>query len=368
MKGTSALSTAALGGRSSRETSVRLVDDVKGIGKAGDTVTFSLHPSDVTVNEEMDTFMVGYRAPGFRADDACPIQLVGKDQGIFRVFGVNNAFRPVNVLSSIQADIPEVDADTSTDTYMVQERALGGFIPTVTQLNYDEGNQGFDPKVAIGRRIAWALALDRELRVFGTGGLLTTSGNWNANNRVTLGAGAEWNDIAGGNPIQDLFDRISASAQIVTDIWMNPAVAQAMMLSQAVKEHIRWIIGDSQVSQQIAQATATQQNMDFQIPGLPPIHVVGSKVLDEATGQLVHILGDTVILTSSPPGAANTGEDIMTCKTFRRKGPSGNGFTTREFPLERRGLHGGVFMASGHAEQVKMVANNVGGAIFDVIQ
>ena len=36
-----------------------------------------------------------------------------------------------------------------------------------------------------------------------------------------------------------------------------------------MKEHIRWIIGDSQVTQQIAEATATQQNMDFQIPGVP---------------------------------------------------------------------------------------------------
>lgn len=359
--------SAALGSR--REMSVRLVEDVTGLGRSGDTVTFSLHPADVTVNEEMDTFMVGYKPTGFRADEACPIMLVEKDQATFRTFGLNNAFRPVNVLSSIQADIPEVDVDSGTDSYLLQERALGGFIPTVTQLNYDAGNGGFDPRAGIGRRIAWALGLDRELRVFGTGGLLTTSGNWNANNRVTLASGAEWNDPVNGNPIQDLFDRIAASAQPVTDIWLNPTAAQAMMMSQAVREHIRYIVGDSAgLNAQIVQAQANQVNMDFQIPGLPPIHVVGSKVLNESTGALDFVLGDTVILTSNPPGAATSGEDIMTCKTFRRRGPSGTGFTTREFQLERRGLHGGVFLASGHAEQVKMIAGNVGGVIFDVIQ
>lgn len=360
--------TAALAGGNRREYGVRLVENVKGLGKAGDTVMFSLAPSDVTINEEMDTFMVGFRPPGFRADEACPIQLVAKDQAQFRIFGLNNAFRPANVISSIQADIPEVDPETTTDSYLVQERALGGFIPAVTQLNYEEGAGGFDPKAAVGRRIAWALGLDREIRVFGTGGLLTTFGNWSSNNRVTLSSGAEWNDPDGGNPMEDLFDRIQASAQIVTDIWMNPTVAHAMLLSKAVKEHIRSILGDGQVTAQIAQATATQTSMDFVIPALPPIHVVSSKVLNESTGNLDFVLGDTVILTSNPPGAANTGEDIMTCKTFRRRGPSGTGFTTREFQLERRGLHGGVFLASGHAEQVKMVASNVGGAIFDVIQ
>jgi hypothetical protein len=58
----------------------------------------------------------------------------------------------------------------------------------------------------------------------------------------------------------------------------------------------------------------------------------------------------------------------MTCKTFRRRGPSGTGYTTREFNLERRGLHGGTFMASGHAEVIKMISGAVGGVIYNTIQ
>lgn len=363
---TALLSAAALSSGDNRQLSVRLVEDVPGYGKAGDSVMLSLSPSDVTISEEMDTFMVGFKPAGFRADEACPIMLVDKDTAQYRIFGLNNAFKQVNVISSIQADIPEVDPESTLDTYLVQERALGGFIPAVVQENADQGAGLYDPRMAVARRISWALALEREMRVWS---LLTTSGSWNANNRATIAAGAEWNDTANGDPMLDIFDRIEASAQIVTGIFVNPPVAHAVLRSESVRSHMRTMLGDGAVQAQVAAASAAQVNMDFQIPGLPPFHVVSSKVLNETTGLLDFILNDTVVLVSNPgPDQPITGEDIMTCKTFRRRGPSGNGFTTREFPLDRRGLHGGIFMASGHAEQVKMIANNVGGAIFDVLQ
>jgi hypothetical protein len=360
--------SAALSAPQSNQLSVRLIEDIKGLGKKGEAILMALMPSDVTISEELDTFMVGFSPGGFRADEACPIQLVGKDTGYYRVFGLNNAFRPVNVLSSIQADIPEVDPESTFATYLVQERALGGFIPTVTQLNADEGNSSFDPKIALLRRVAWAMALDRELRVFGATGLFRTVANWNANNRATIAAGAEWNDQLNGDPMLDIFDRIEASAQPITDIWVSPPVAHALIRSASVKDHIRTLSGDAALSKEIAAATAAMVNMDFSIPGLPPIHIVGSKVLTESTGALDFILDDTIILTSSPVGAGSSGEDIMTAKTFRRKGPSGTGFTTREFELQRRGLHGGTFCASGHAEQCVMVASTVGGVIYDTLQ
>lgn len=351
-----------LGG--TQQLSVRLVEDTEKLGRAGEVVRLALYPGDVTISEEMDTFMVGFSPPQFRADDVCPIQLVDKDTDQYRIFGLNNAFRAVNVLSSIQADIPEVDVDTTLATYQVQERALGGFIPAVTEYNARNGSSRFDPRAALGRRIAWALALEREVRVWT---LLKTAANWNANNRATIAAGAEWNDADNGDPMLDLMDRIEASAAPITDIWMNPPVAHALLRSKAVKDHLKTLAGDSPQPRQIADATGTQRPMDFAIPGLPTIHVVGSKVLNETTGALDWILDDTVILTAHGTGALG-GDDIMTCKTFRRAGPSGTGFTTREFQLERRGLHGGVFLASGHAEQVVMIAGTVGGAIYDVLQ
>jgi hypothetical protein len=351
-----------------RELSVRLVEDVPGVGRAGESVLMAMSPSDVVNLEDMDSFMLHYTAPGCRADEACPIQLVGLDQGRFRIFGLNNVYKTVNVLSSIQADIAEVDPESTFAQYLVQERALGGFIPAVTQTNIDESSNGFDLKAEVGRRIERSLALDRELRVFGPTGVLTLAANWAANNKATLAGGAKWNDAVNADPIRDIGDRLEASAQPVTDIWLNPTVGHALLRAASVRSYFRTVQGDSPLAAQIADASNTQANMDFSIPGLPPFHIVAGKVLNETTGLLDFILDDTIVLTSNPPGGSAEGDVVMTAKTFRRKGPSGTGYTTREFALERRGLHGGVFLASGHAEVVQMIANNVGGAIYNAIQ
>ncbi len=350
---------------SSHKLSVRLVDEVPNLGRAGQVVTFTLAPTDVIQSEVMDTFMVGFKPTGFRADEVCPVQLVDVDVGKYREFGLNNAFRPVNVLSSIQADIPEVDVDVSLADYRVQERALGGFLPAVTEFNARNGDALFDPKTALGRRIAWALALEREIRVWS---MLKATASWNANNRATIAAGAEWNDPDNGDPMLDIMDRIEASAQPVTGIWLIPPVAHALLRSKSVKDYIRTLGGDSPVGRDIATASATQTAMDFTIPGLPPFHVVASKVLNESTGGLDYILDDTVVLVSEPAGGTTQGDEIMTCKTFRRSGPNGTGFTTREFEIQKRGLHGGTFLASGHAEVVKMISGTVGGVIYDTLQ
>lgn len=348
------------------QLSVRLVEDTAGLGRAGQVVTMTLAPSDVVINEVMDTFMVGYAPPQFRADEVCPIMLVDTDVGKYRQFGLANAFRPVNVLSSIQADIPEVDVDIALADYAVQERALGGFIPTVTQLNADAGRALFDPRVQVGRRIGWALALEREIRVWS---LLKATGSWAAANRLTVGSGTKWNDPVNSDPFADIVTIVEASAAPVTDLWMIPPVAHSLLRSKNIKDYIRLLGGDAgPIGRDIAAATASNRPMDFTIPGLPPIHVVASKVLNESTGALDYILDDTVIATCAPAGGNAEGDEIMTCKTFRRRGPSGTGFTTREIQLDRRGLHGGTFLASGHAEVVKMISSTVGGIIINTIQ
>jgi hypothetical protein len=347
---------------------VRLVSDVPGVGRTGDTIQLTLSPSDVTISEEMDSLIVGFKPIGMRADEVCPIHPVDLDIGKYREFGLNNAFRRVNVISSIQADIPEVDIDTLLRDYAVQERALGGFIPTVTQLNADAGNINWDIKAQLAKRIEAGLALDREVRVWT---MLTDPNSWNAANRAIIAAGAEWNDADNANGIRDIMDRIEASAQQVTGIWLQPPVAHALILQKATLGYIRAMGGDAgALSRDIvdASASAANANIDFTIPGLPPFHVCASKVLNETSGALDYILDDTVVLVSQPPGSETTGEDIMTCKTFRRKGPSGTGYTSREFNLERRGLHGGTFLASGHAEVIKMISGVVGGIIRDTIQ
>jgi hypothetical protein len=245
----------------------------------------------------------------------------------------------------------------------VQDRALGGFVPTITQLNADNTPGSLDPKANIVKRIAEAFALDREVRVWST---LKATATWATANKATLAGGSEWS-VAAHDALQDIYDRMNASAQAVTDIWVNPLVAQALLKNTSIRDFLRSVQGDTPTPREIVEATSQQKPLDFTLPGLPPIHVVSGKVLNETTGALDWILDDTVIFTSNPPGAGTSGDDLMTVKTIRRKGPSGNGWVSREFPLERRGPHGGTFVMSTQAEQLAIISGTVGGAIYNAL-
>jgi hypothetical protein len=342
----------------------QLLDNTPGLGKRGQNIRLALNPSDVHVAHEIDTFLAGFAAQGFRADEASPVALVDKQTDRYRTFGSNNVFKQVEVRTSRQAGIQEVDIETSLTTYITDERALGAFIPRATQ---DQAT--FDVKAGHAMRIQEALGLDREIRIFGNGGLLSTSGNWNAGNVATIGAGAQWNDAENSDPILDIQERIEASAQLITGVYMNPIVAHAFLRADRVRTHMRQMLGDGAPNPGVVGATTTMSNVDFVIPGLPPFHVVAGKVLNESTGALDFILTDSVILVSNPStGLPVDGKRTMTSVTFRERGLSGNGFTTREFEIQGRGLQGGIMMVSGHAEDEVMIANNCGGLILNVLQ
>jgi len=80
------------------------------------------------------------------------------------------------------------------------------------------------------------------------------------------------------------------------------------------------------------------------------------------------MIGGDVILLSNPPGEPSNFERIQTVRTFRAKGPSGTGWTSREYRVENRGLNGGTMIVAGYSEVVKMVAPTTGGLIKAVIQ
>lgn len=342
--------------------SAQLIDDSP-VGAAGQRVRFALNPSDVHIAHEIDTLLAGIGPQGFRADEACPVVLVDKETDRFRTFGDNNVFQQVEVRTSRQAAIREIDIDTSTSLYLVEERALGAFIPRATS---DQAT--FDVKARHAMRIQEALGLDREIRIFGTGGLYTTTGNWNANNVATIGGGAQWDDPENCDPILDIQERIEASAQPISGIYMNPMVGHRFLAADRVRSHMRQMLGDNAPNANVVGAASIQSNVDFVIPGIPPFHIVAAKVLNESTGNLDFILGDSVVGVSFPQnGIPADGQSTMTAVTWRERGLSGNGFTTREFEVQTRGLQGGDMMVSGHAEDEQMVASNCGFLLNDVL-
>lgn len=342
-----------------------LADDMPGYGVKGQKVTLALTPQDVRIPQEMSTYLAGYYAPGFRADEASKVILVDHDEDRFRTFGSQDAFKRVAVKGSLQGAIPEVDPTSSLANYKVVEKYVGSFVPQQTEMN--AAGSLYAPRMAAARRCKRALMLDREYDVWG---MLTTSGNWNAANVLTLTAGTQaWNSGSSPNPILDLHTAEDLSAQMITDWWMNKTVANIFLRDPLVRDYLKQMIGDGALNQQIVnmnQSVAQGAQYDFQIPGFAPFHIVSGKALD-ASGNLGFVLSKTYVVgTVSPPGIPTDGEEIATSYSFRRKGPGGVGFETREFFVDGRGPNGGTMVVASMADVPVMTGPIVGALIVNV--
>ncbi len=337
-----------------------LANDMKGVGKAGQRVSLELQPSDVHDSTELPTYLSGFKPFGMRADEASPVVLVDNDEDKFRSFDSDDAFRRVDVKGSSSGAVPEVDPKSSLTPYKVVERFVGAFVPRQTELQ--TGNN-YQPRMAAARRARRAMDLDRELDVWA---LLGTDTNFAAAQRLAVAGGQEW-DVA-GDPILNVQTAIEASAQEVTGIWMNQKVANTFLRHVSVRDHMRQMLGDgapSVGSINVSGSVLPGVN-DFRIPGLPPFHVTGGKVKNESTSALDYILSDVVVLTHTPPGVPEDGEEISTSYTFRRRGPSGVGFEAREFFIENRGPLGGTMIVVSQADIGIMTGNSAGGIITNV--
>jgi len=326
----------------------------------GDRVSLALEPSDVHDPTELPTYLAGYRPFGFRADEASRIVLVDNDEDKYRQFSSDDAFRQVKVKGSTQGAVPEVDPQSTLSTYKVVERYIGSFIPVQTQRNAG-GNPNYDPRMAAGRRCMRALELDREIDVFT---LLGTAGSWNS--VVQTAVSTAWDST--GDAIKDLQTAIEKSFQPVTEVWMNQKVAHAFLRNTSVRDHMRQMMGDSAASGAVLSvASAGSTNVDFVIPGLPPVRVVASRKKNETTAALEYTLPNVAVLVTTVPGSQPTsGDEIQSTATFRRRGPSGVGVETREFFVENRGPLGGTMIVCSVADIPIMTSNLAGGILTGV--
>jgi hypothetical protein len=202
------------------------------------------------------------------------------------------------------------------------------------------------------------LLLDREIRVANA---LFTLNNWNANNRVTLGATAQWDTGSAKDPIGALHARIQASLSPVNAIWMGEKLFHIFIRDASVIDYAKSLLGnDGRMADAMSGDVLT-------LPGLPPIHVVKIKAESGTMGTTTigYMLQDSVVLTRSIPGPINDDEEIATSYTYRIRGNSGVGFETREFRVEDRGARGGTMVVAYEASYMAFNANDVGGLISD---
>jgi len=322
----------------------------------------ALSPVDVTTIEEIDDFLASFQPYSvWRADEVAPIKLVDKDTDRYRLMSPNNVFRRVSVETSYQSPVGEVDPASSTDVYLVIPRALGTFLPANT-----EAQAAYNLSREAANRIRIGLDLDREVRVWD---LLTTAANWATSQKTTLDGTTKWNGGVASNPILDLQERCRKSAQPVTGIYFGEETRDAFLAHDATRDYMRQMMGDNPVTPGDLSGMSIQEltrMLDFRLPGFPPFHVVGARVLDEDVGEMVPIMPNDVVLVSDL-GSAEAGTGIRTLQTFRVRGPSGSGYTSREFFDDDRGLDGGRKLVAGHAEDVQFISNTVGGLIKNAV-
>ncbi len=345
------------------------------LDRAGTPIMLGLTPGDVHDPTELATYLAGYSNEDFQHEKACQVIPSDHDEDKYRTFNSSLAFRPVVVKTDDDATPAELKAPSSLTNYKVVIRRIAAFIPDPTQKQVT--NPGYDLRFVHMERCKRAINMDLELDVLGASGLLTTSGNWNSNNRVTLGANYAWGDTAGNaanagalsDPIADLQARVVASAQRITSWFMNQRVALCFLAHPKVRDYYRMHFGDNAITNTMASISDADAGVvEFKMPLLGTFKVCCARVESNTAGTTTdYIMPDVVIAVTQPPGIPTNGDRIATAYNFRRKGLAGVGFYTREVRFDARGA-GGTLIIVEEASIPTMTSGICGGYIGAVLQ
>lgn len=334
------------------------------LGREGQVVELSLTPADVRIPEELPTYIAGYKPFPTRADEISKPFGVEVEFGKLRNFTLLNTFQRVNVKTSAEGAVKEVDVASEFVDYKTVLRAAGSYVSD--HMAAQASGRAVGQKRAAAKKCLRPMAIDRELDV---AALMQTNTNWATSARVVLGAGFQWNGGASSDPIADMMTRIEASSQEVTKIWMNRVVANAMLRNPKVSTWVTGLIGNNAIDQSIHDLNKAKPGVahDIQLPGLPPIGILQARSVDPADGLLKSIFTNSVFMTCNEESDSMDEETIATTKTPRLNGPYGQ-MMVREYRVEGRGAAGGTMIVVAQQDIAIMTSNSAGGLIEGVIQ
>ena len=340
----------------------------------GQKIEAALNPSKVHDTTEMSTYLAGYHPTDFIHELVSPVAPVDYDEDKIPVVDSNHAFMPVDVKTTDDDAPRQIDFNRTLTPYKVFIRRVAVWLPDPTMRQ--QTNPNLNLKFLMGDRAARVLHLDLELDTVGPSGLLTTAANWNANNRLVLAAGYQWGGPSGigalSNPIADVRTIRNASAMIPQTIVFNQVLAGLFLDHPKTRDYFRAQIGDSQrdVMVKAVSDVGDEEIIRFSIAGLGNFMVAGAKYATTLNGVPDFIMpNDTAVCFRVPKGGAvpTSGVDIGSSQTFRRKGPAGVGFYTREVYMSWIGA-GGTMLIVEEASVPKMTAPIVGGIITGAYQ
>lgn len=338
----------------------------------GQRIELGLTPSAVHDPTELATVLFGYRNYEMAAPVVVPVIPVDHDQDKWPILNSNLAFLPAQVKTDDDADPHQLPFSRTLTNFTVQVRRVAAWLPDTTMRQVT--NAGLNLRYIMMNRAARAIALDIEIDDLGTGGLMTTNTNWNANNRLTLAAGYQWGGPAGigalSNPIADIRTILNASAMPCNGgIWFNQRLGGIFLDHPKVRDYFRSQNGDRGLSDATKAVMSTpEETVSFSIAGLCDFHIAGAKVSSSSGGAPDFIMpNDIAIAVRSPGGVPMNGEDVGSAATLRRKGPAGVGFYTREVYMSWKGCGGTMIIVEEGSVGV-MTSPLTGGIITGAYQ
>jgi hypothetical protein len=340
---------------------------LKSGGRRGDTVCMGdLAIGDVHIPSAMPNVALGYHLEDGVADIALPVVPSAKQSDKFFTWNSDNAFKPVAVNMGAAGGAPnEISPAISNTLFSAAEYALASYVPTEIEANTDAPLAPYQAAVDM---VLTKLRMAREMRV---ASLLTTSGNWNANNVLALVAGQQWNGGASTDPIANIHFIEERSYQKISRIVMGGPVFHALQRNQAVRAYHYAKTNDP--------ALPNAQELS-RILELPPIIVAEMKYTN-AAGSPTYVwpsaagsASSVVLLHEPSQNPPSNGRENASGYTFRWTGASApdgtatGGFMVRSYYDPRRGGRGGRVVVVLHNDAEVLTGPILGGLITNCVQ
>jgi len=169
-----------------------------------------LTPGQLFTSATMSNVSVQYKNDEYIGDVLVPIVDVAKVAGTYFKYGKGDRMTFHDDRIGSKGTPNEVSESRTTDTYSCTPRALTNFIGSESLRQQDAP---LDEMMDLTESIVDNLMLNKEMR---KATLLTTSGNYDAANVVTLSGSSQWNSATGGDPV-------AAILTAGTSLWMGNA-------------------------------------------------------------------------------------------------------------------------------------------------
>jgi hypothetical protein len=329
--------------------------------ESGRLVTMDMSVSDVHIDTAAANVLLGYKNQDFIADLVAPVITKSVASGQYYIADTNDQFQLVQgAVSAPGAAVKEISPRLAKDQFATQSNALASFVPTEVEAAADSPIR---PGMLASKRVWQALMLGREYRVATK---LTNAASYAAANKITLGAGAQWNTGTGGDPVANLLALVDAATTQPTHIIMSYRCFMYFFLNPNVRAYTQY--KDNEQTLPEFNTTST-----YRFRGLPPI-IISTLKYRAADGTLQYVWGNNPVLVRVPTGGmASDGEDIATMATFRwvinaEDARVQDGISVRSFYMNDRGPNGGRKFVVNHYDDEKLLAADVGGIITGVIQ